>query len=651
MVQPTAYEQYMLELINRARKNPQQEANRYGIGLNDNLPNKPISNIAKQPLAFNLDLIESSRTHSQWLLNNNQFTHSGANNSSAGDRMENAGYVFTGSWTWGENLAWRGTTSIEPDNIKQSVLNNDKITVKFFTDDWVETFIALQHESLFKSAGHRENTLNDDFREIGIGSLQGDFNSDGVVYPFSLMTTENFAKSGSSLFLTGVVYQDTIRNDNFYTVGEGKGAISVKAVRQSDGVVFNTTTYNSGGYQIPLTAGVYDVNFSGSALSSAYSETVTINNQNVKLDLRTDEITQTNSPPEKLRFSLPKTNFFAGEVLTLVDNTAWVYDKEGTTNLSRIDFWLRAEGKNWQDIKDATNFVAWTGGNEWSSFDDYQLSLNGYSPGNYTLLARAFDRNGNMSNKVTKNITLDNYLLRFDLPKNTSQGDKVSVTNGWINHGNSKDIAKVDFWLRKQGGTWQDIADAKTINPWSGGKDWSNFAYELDLSGYQQGNYELWAIATDHRGNSSNAVRKNITISESRLTFDLSSNTYGTGGTLKIQSGWVLDYGGTSELEEVDFWLKKQGTQNWQDIKNAKAFTPWNQGDHWSSFAYELDLTNYSTGTYELWAIATDIHGNQTNSVRKTFELISLNNPDSFLSLEESSSFAKIESGAELTII
>lgn len=52
MVQPSAYEQYMLELVNRARLNPEAEANRLGIGLNDGLSPNTISVDPKQPLAF-----------------------------------------------------------------------------------------------------------------------------------------------------------------------------------------------------------------------------------------------------------------------------------------------------------------------------------------------------------------------------------------------------------------------------------------------------------------------------------------------------------------------------------------------------------------------------------------------------------------------
>ena len=49
----TPFEQYMLELINRARADPLAEAARLGVGLNEGLPPGRISPDAKQPLAAN----------------------------------------------------------------------------------------------------------------------------------------------------------------------------------------------------------------------------------------------------------------------------------------------------------------------------------------------------------------------------------------------------------------------------------------------------------------------------------------------------------------------------------------------------------------------------------------------------------------------
>jgi hypothetical protein len=108
--QPTAQEVLVVELINRARANPEAEATRLEIGLNDGITGTPITATAKQPLAHNLLLIDSARIHSQWMLDADIFSHTGNNNSTATERMSAAGYIFSGSWTSGENIAWRGTT-------------------------------------------------------------------------------------------------------------------------------------------------------------------------------------------------------------------------------------------------------------------------------------------------------------------------------------------------------------------------------------------------------------------------------------------------------------------------------------------------------------------------------------------------------------
>jgi serralysin len=103
-ISPTNHEQYMLELINRARANPNAEVQR-NVDVNDlnqGLSPGTISTSAKQPLAFSLSLIDASRKHSQWMLDVDKFSHTGINGSSPGDRMQAAGYSFTGSWTWGE---------------------------------------------------------------------------------------------------------------------------------------------------------------------------------------------------------------------------------------------------------------------------------------------------------------------------------------------------------------------------------------------------------------------------------------------------------------------------------------------------------------------------------------------------------------------
>ena len=265
MAELSAQEQYLLELVNRARLDPAGEAQRSGIGLNDGLNSGTITADSKQPLAANPNLATAAQTHSQWMLDTDTFAHTGSGGSDPGDRMESAGYVFSGSWTWGENISWRGTTG---------TLN-------------LTSFVAAQHNSLFQSSGHRENMLDPNFKEIGVGVRTGTYSG----YNTS-MVTEDFAKSGTGSFLTGVAYFDA-DGDKFYTVGEGRGGIRMDA-RNSSGTVISTTTAAAGGYQTKLASGTYDVTFSGGGLSAALGITVAIASENIKLDVMGTDTLGTN---------------------------------------------------------------------------------------------------------------------------------------------------------------------------------------------------------------------------------------------------------------------------------------------------------------------------------------------------------------------
>src|SRR2546423_2329939 len=112
---PTSDEQFMLELINRARALPAVEAKRYNVALNEGLANGTLSTSARQPLAFNLNLISAARQHSQWMLSAKSFSHTGTNGTNPQARMANAGYVLpAGSTNWAENLGWAGRRLVTP---------------------------------------------------------------------------------------------------------------------------------------------------------------------------------------------------------------------------------------------------------------------------------------------------------------------------------------------------------------------------------------------------------------------------------------------------------------------------------------------------------------------------------------------------------
>jgi Ca2+-binding RTX toxin-like protein len=228
----TSYEQLMLELVNRERA-------KSGV----------------QPLAFNGNLNESADAHSNWMISADVFNHTGSGGSSPHQRMVSSGYGFTGSWTSGENIAWaslRGPSGLQDE-------------------------VELLHTNLMNSPGHKANILNGKYQEIGIG-----FQTGGYLTWDAAFVTQNFARSGTKAFLTGVAMDDK-DGDRFYDIGEGLGGLTVTAVG-AGGAKYTTTTGSSGGYGLALGAGTYTVTFSGGGHASVTKQ-VTIGSANVKLDL------------------------------------------------------------------------------------------------------------------------------------------------------------------------------------------------------------------------------------------------------------------------------------------------------------------------------------------------------------------------------
>lgn len=253
--QITGEQQLMLELINRGRMDPLAEAERFGIDLNQGLAAGTIQDAPMQVLGWNDALWASSIVHSLWMLDADVFSHTGEGGSTPTERIRAAAYALEGSWSTGENLAYYGTTGP------------------------VDAEVAMRehYKGLFLSPGHRVNTLDDAFREIGISQEFGVFTSDGTNFNAS-MVTENFGLSGTSTFLTGVAYGDA-DGDRFYGVGEG-----ARGVRFSvDGAAVSTAM--AGGYTLDLGA------LSGPTLVRATQDgrtltaLVELGDGNVKLDL------------------------------------------------------------------------------------------------------------------------------------------------------------------------------------------------------------------------------------------------------------------------------------------------------------------------------------------------------------------------------
>ncbi len=247
-------EQYLLELMNRARLDPAGEAARFGIDLNDGLARGTISAAAKQVLAPNLSLEAAATGHSLWMLDQDVFSHTGAGGSNPSARMAAQGYR---AMPWGENLAIKGSSAA--------------ITV--------EASIEEMNQLLFKSAVHRNDLMVSGIREVGIGAETGVYNQAGTNFN-AVMLTEDFGTTGTSRFVTGVCYSDSDAN-KFYSMGEGKAGVSFTV-----GAVTGVSAA-AGGYAVAAGTSASTL-VSGSSGALTFQVNLDLSRGNVKLDLVDD---------------------------------------------------------------------------------------------------------------------------------------------------------------------------------------------------------------------------------------------------------------------------------------------------------------------------------------------------------------------------
>ena len=268
---PTGEEQYVLELINRARATPREEGvrliktNDAGIRSAFNFFNVDTARVradfatypVRQPLAFNASLITAARRHANDMLRGNFQSHVGSDGSNPQQRGNEAGYsggVGENIFAYAQNL-WYGHVA--------------------FNVDWGNA-VTL----------HRQNIMNytDEFiyTEFGAGVIDTKRPQEqGKVGP--MIIVQNFGLASSGPFLTGVVYNDANSN-GFYDVGEGLEGVEVMP---SAGTYYAVTS-SSGGYAIPVrSAGSnFTVTFSKGPLASSHTREVSVvDGQSVKLDL------------------------------------------------------------------------------------------------------------------------------------------------------------------------------------------------------------------------------------------------------------------------------------------------------------------------------------------------------------------------------
>jgi len=116
-----------------------------------------------EPLCLQPTLTEAARAHSEDMIEEDYFAHTAPSGETLGERLKRFGYTPQGYryWKVGGNIAWHSGPEPEP---------------RAMFEGWMD------------SPGHRANILDEDFRQIGIGTHAGQYEG----YEESVMYTADF---------------------------------------------------------------------------------------------------------------------------------------------------------------------------------------------------------------------------------------------------------------------------------------------------------------------------------------------------------------------------------------------------------------------------------------------------------------------------
>jgi hypothetical protein len=346
---PSDHEQLYLEYINRARADAVMEAERLATETNPDITsayrffdidpqdiveqfqwsvsNGVIDQVA-QPLSFNENLLNAAQWHSEDMFANQFQGHVSVNpptplmpGDTLGNRANTAGYQYN---SLGENVyAYSDSVLAGHAGFDVDWGNSSNPAHPDYNPDFVG-------QGMQNPAGHRANIHNNSFKEIGIGVING---TNGSVGP--QIVTQDFGRSGTTTFITGVVFEDLNGND-FYDLGEGRQGVRVDVDESS----YFAVSSPSGAYSIPVTGdGSYLVDFAGGGFANYSTQAFVEGGRNVKVDyLVTTE-------------TFLAADFNTNGVVDLPDYVLWKETYGSTTD-------LRADG-NGDSVVDFADYTVW----------------------------------------------------------------------------------------------------------------------------------------------------------------------------------------------------------------------------------------------------------------------------------------------------
>ncbi|MBZ6379516.1 hypothetical protein B5C34_07390 [Pacificimonas flava] len=286
---PTEFEQLQLELISLFRMDPEGEFDRlivngegvtpeveaaiqfFGVDLAA-LESQLDALSAVAPLAWNTALADAADFHSGIMIQTDSQTHQAPGEPGLRERTLDAGY--TGQSALGENVF--AFTDDPLQGHAGFIIDWGYDASETGSGNFAETGDGIQDPP-----GHRDSLINATFTEIGISALQ-ESDPSTQVGPWVVTQDLGGALDYEAQFV-GVVADDQDL-DGFYDMGEGLGGVDITLTNSATSQQFSTTSWDSGGWQIAVPSGTYQITFLGGGLAQSSTETATLGTENVKVD-------------------------------------------------------------------------------------------------------------------------------------------------------------------------------------------------------------------------------------------------------------------------------------------------------------------------------------------------------------------------------
>jgi hypothetical protein len=240
---PSGADQELLELMNRARRDPTAEGTRLGLNLS--------AYPAKPPLSFNSFLAQAATTHTSNMIGDNVYGHLDANGDNANGRLLDTNYDLNGVYgtsrtaNLSENI---GVGSNAQFDTAEKVYSSFMIDAGLTPPKHRDAILGLSAQlGAARETGSSLSFGNAAQAEAPLNLLTETDPNDRLAFSPNHYADQEFARTKRDRSLiVGTVFTDT-NGDGICNEGEGEAGVDV-VLRHATGFTLTTQTATAGGY-------------------------------------------------------------------------------------------------------------------------------------------------------------------------------------------------------------------------------------------------------------------------------------------------------------------------------------------------------------------------------------------------------------------